>query len=117
MARKALPRPGRAGYPVRATGMSPSIWKRPWMICGIGERACSGEVSMRRTVVACLVGLLAPALARGFDVTECGQAVPSRETGVLQVDLTGCPSSAVGVFLSDKSELDLNGHAVASGAI
>src|SRR5262245_54310317 len=66
-----------------------------------------------------LVGLvlLVPMLAYGVDVTGCGQAVPRRETGVLQVDLTGCSSSAVGVFLSDRSELDLNGHAVASGAI
>ena len=43
--------------------------------------------------------------------------MPPGQVGVLQADLTACPSSAVGVFLSDRSELDLNGHAVASGAI
>ena len=71
---------------------------------------------MLRTVLAGIV-LLVPVLAYGADVTGCGQVVPPRETGVLQVDLTGCASSAIGVFLSDRSELDLNGHAIASGAI
>lgn len=71
---------------------------------------------MLRSVLVALT-LLVPMLAYGVDVTGCGQAVPARETGVLQVDLVGCGSSAVGVFLSDRSELDLNGHAVASGAI
>jgi len=70
-----------------------------------------------RSAIACLVTLLVPVLAHSFDVTGGSQVVPPRETGVLQVDLTACPSSAVGVFLSDRSELDLNGHAVASGAI
>jgi hypothetical protein len=72
---------------------------------------------MFRALVASLVGLMVPVLAHAFDVTACGQVVPPRETGVLQVDLTGCGSSAVGAFLSDRSELDLNGHAIASGAI
>src|SRR5262249_2850909 len=75
-----------------------------------------GVLTMLGSVLAGLV-LLVPMLAYGVDVTGCGQVVPKRETGVLQVDLTGCSSSAVGVFLSDRSELDLNGHAVASGAI
>jgi hypothetical protein len=71
---------------------------------------------MLRIVVAGLVALV-PMLAHAVDVTGCGQVVGPRETGVLQIDLTGCSSSAVGVFLSDRSELDLNGHAVASGAM
>jgi len=72
---------------------------------------------MSRVIAASLFGLLVPAFAHAVDVTGCGQVVPPREVGVLQADLTGCPSSAVGVFLNDRSELDLNGHAVASGAV
>lgn len=71
---------------------------------------------MFRILVAGLA-LLVPVVGRAVDVTGCGQVVPPRETGVLQVDLTGCSSSAVGVFLSDRSELELNGHAIASGAL
>jgi hypothetical protein len=71
---------------------------------------------MLRAVVVGLA-LLVPPIAHAVDITACGQVVPPRETGVLQVDLTSCSSSAIGVFLSDRSELDLNGHAVASGAM
>jgi Lrp/AsnC family leucine-responsive transcriptional regulator len=58
---------------------------------------------MFRTVVAGLA-LLVPLVAYAVDITGCGQVVPPRETGVLQVDLTGCSSSAIGVFLSDDAD-------------
>jgi hypothetical protein len=73
------------------------------------------ESRLARFIGVLALGLLLPASARAVDVTTCGQVVPTRETGVLQVDLTSCPSSAVGVFLQDRAVLDLNGHAVASG--
>lgn len=58
-------------------------------------------------------GLLAVAsVARAVDVTSCGQTIPARETGVLVADLA-CPTG-VGVRVSDRATLDLNGHAIAS---
>jgi hypothetical protein len=52
--------------------------------------------------------------AYAFDVTTCGQILPTNETGMLQVDLA-CPAG-VGVHLKDRATLDLNGHAIAAPA-
>lgn len=72
---------------------------------------------MSKVLVAVMFGMALPMVAQAFDVTGCSQVVPEKETGVLQVDLTTCGSSAVGVFVSERGELDLNGHAVASGGV
>jgi hypothetical protein len=72
---------------------------------------------LARVLVLVVLGILVPASARAVDVTACGQVVPANQIGVLQVDLTTCPSSAVGVFLQDRATLDLNGHTIASGAV
>lgn len=71
---------------------------------------------MFRTLVVVLFALSLPAMSVAFDVTSCGQVVPPHQTGVLQVDLTGC-SSATGVFLDERSTLELNGHEIADANI
>lgn len=47
--------------------------------------------------------------AADVDVTECGQHIPRRETGVLQQDLV-CPGGT-GVTM-ERATLDLNGHSI-----
>ncbi len=49
--------------------------------------------------------------AFAVDVTECGQVVPDKETGVLTTDLS-CPPTTVGVTLGRFTTLDLNGHTI-----
>jgi len=50
------------------------------------------------------------------DVTSCGQTVAPRDMAVLTTDLT-CSSSASGVFLGDRSTLDMNGHTMNGGGV
>jgi hypothetical protein len=49
-------------------------------------------------------------------ITTCGQSVPTRQIGSLQVDLT-CPSSANSVFLEDRATLNLNNHTIAGSTL
>jgi len=78
---------------------------------------CARGNPIIRAVAVVILSLVGPVSVRAFDVTGCSQVVPPNETGVLQNDIAGCPSSAVGVFLDDRSELDLNGHVIDGGTI
>ena len=64
--------------------------------------------------VALVLVLAAP--VRALDITTCGQVVPRRTTGVLQVDLSCTPTPSndnfyrFGIELEGGATLDLNGH-------
>ena len=65
--------------------------------------------------LAVLLGVVGTGFAQ-VEVTECGQVVPARQTGVLMVDLD-CPveaGSAV-VTLEERASLEMNGHTISGG--
>lgn len=95
----------------------------------------------RLALAACAL-LLSVRVASGLDITDCGQRVPSNETGVLQGDLdcppvpqfcstdesiactqdSDCPATGesrpcIGpaVYLEHHATLDLNGHTLKGG--
>jgi hypothetical protein len=68
--------------------------------------------------IAAMGGIVLGALpARAqVSITECGQTVPERETGILSTDLV-CPGGVgtFGVALENRATLDLAGHTLAEG--
>jgi hypothetical protein len=76
-----------------------------------------GGFAMMRSVMTLLVVLTLQAIAGAVDITTCGQLVPAGEVGVLQADLSGCVANDVAVAVADRGMLQLNGHAIESGAV
>src|SRR5262249_58018734 len=86
------------------------------------RRSCTAPALARRAwskgFLAAVFAFMAIAAGRAAatDVTACFQTVFTRDTGVLQVDLT-CDDSAAAVYLQPGATLQMGGHTITGGGI
>lgn len=72
---------------------------------------------MRRSYVAAVIAtFVSLSRAQAFDVTECYQDVPDRETAILQTNLV-CADNGPNLTLGRGAKLLMNGHSISGGDV